>query len=175
MIATLTPIGRVGMGAVVTTPSEREIAIVRQFDAPRRLVFRTLTEPELVKRWMFGPEGWSFAVCDIDLRVGGEFRYVWRHADGREMGLRGAYQEIVRPDRIVNTQRFDGELDSGDSLVTTTLVEWDERTTLTLTVQYVSREARDEAIASNMAAGLEAGFARVDELVAALLAEEEKA
>ena len=175
MIATLTPIGRVGTGVVVTTPSEREVSIARQFDAPRRLVFRTLTEPALVKRWMFGPESWSFAVCEIDLRVGGAFRYVWRHADGREMGLQGVYREIVRPDRIVNTQRFDGELESGESLVTTTLVEWDERTTMTMTVQYVSRQARDEAIESNMAVGLEAGFARVDELLTELLLQAETA
>jgi len=168
----MTAFGRVRTGVVVTTPSECEIALTRLFDAPRRLVFRTLTEPALVKRWLYGPDGWAFTVCEIDLRVGGAYRYVWRHEDGDEMGMRGEYREILRSDRIVTTERFDEPFDSGESQVTTTLVEWENRTTLTMTVLYVSQAARDEAVASNMATGIEAGFGRVEALLAALLAEE---
>ena len=166
MIATVGPIQIAG--ARVTTPSEREIALTRGFDAPARLVFRTLTEPELVKRWLYGPEGWSFAVCEIDLRVGGAYRYQWRGPDGSAMGLGGVYVEIARPSRIINTQRFDEPFDSGESRVTTVLAEQDGGTTLTMTVRYDSREARDGAIASNMAKGAAASFERL----AALLASE---
>ena len=163
---------RVGTGVVVTTPSECEIALTRLFDAPRRLVFRTLTEPELVRRWMYGLDGWAFTVCEIDLRVGGAYRYVWHHDDGNEMGMRGEYREILRPDRMVTTERFDEPFDSGESQVTTTLVELENRTTLTMTVLYASQAARDGAVASNMATGIEAGFERMEALLAALLAEE---
>ena len=166
---TATMIGRPQVGTVVTTAGDREIVITRGFDAPRRLVWRTLTEPDLVKRWMFGPNGWSFTTCEIDLRVGGAYRYEWRNVDGRSMGLGGVYREIERPDRLVNTERFDGEHDSGDTLVTTTLAGRAERTTLTMTLLYVSRQMRDEAIESGMSDGLEASFGRVDAVLAELL------
>ena len=173
MTATLTelkgPSAR-SVGAVVTTPGEREILIRREFDAPRRLVWRTLTEPELVKRWLFGPEGWSFARCEIDLRVGGAYRYEWRHEDGRSMGLGGVYREIWQPERLVNTERFDGEHDSGDTRVTTLLVEVLERTTMSMTLRYESKLLRDEAVESGMSDGMEAGFRRVDALLAELKA-----
>jgi uncharacterized protein YndB with AHSA1/START domain len=169
---TATMIGRPQVGTVVTTAGDREIVITRNFDAPRRLVWRTLTEPELVKRWMFGPNGWSFTTCEIDLRVGGAYRYEWRNDDGRSMGLGGVYREIAQPDRLVNTERFDGEHDSGDTLVTTTLAELVQRTTLTMTLLYVSRQMRDEAIESGMSDGLEASFGRVDAVLAELLAAE---
>ncbi|HXI18905.1 MAG TPA: SRPBCC domain-containing protein [Chloroflexota bacterium] len=168
----MTAFGRVAAGVVVTTPSACEIALTRHFAAPCRLVFRTLTEPELVRRWLYGPEGWGFAVCEIDLRVGGTFRYVWRHEDGKEMGMSGEYRQIVRPDLIVNTERFDVPFDSGESRVTTALAEWEDQTTLIMTVQYVSQEARDEAVASNMVKGIEAGFGRVEMLLESLLVED---
>lgn len=156
---------------IVTTPTDREIVITRKFDAPRRLVFRTLTEPDLVKRWLYGPEGWSFVVCDIDLRAGGGFRYVWQNGT-REMGLRGAYREIVAPERIVHTERFDGDYEGGGSLVTVALAEREAYTILTMTVLYESPEARDEAIESGMTSGLDASFDRVDALLLELAAQE---
>lgn len=171
MTATLAQIGRPRAGTVVTTPSEREILIAREFGAPRRLVWRTLTGPDLVRRWLCGPEGWSFTRCEIDLRVGGAYRYEWRNADGRTMGLGGEYREIARPERLVNTERFDGGDNSGESLVTTTLAEWGMRTTLRMAVLYESREARDEAIESGMTNGLEASFGRLDAVLAELVAE----
>ena len=168
MIATMTQIGRPTVGTVVTTSGDREIRIARSFGAPRRLVWRTLTEPELVKRWMFGPEGWSFVRCEIDLQVGGAYRYEWRHEDGRSMGLGGVYCEIERPERLVNTERFDGEFDSGDTLVTTGLLEVSERTTMSMTLLYGTKQLRDEAIESGMSDGMQAGFRRVDAVLAEL-------
>src|SRR6267143_2888304 len=89
----------------ITTPSDREIAMTRVFDAPRNLVFDAWTKPELLKRWLGVRAGWSLAVCEIDLRVGGAYRYVWRKdSNGTEMGMRGVYREIVRPDRLVSTE-----------------------------------------------------------------------
>src|SRR3989442_94476 len=80
----------------VTTPTDREIAMTRVFDAPRRLVFDALTKPELLNRWFFGPPGWSLVVCEIDLKVGGAYRFVWRGPDGTEMGMRGVYRSEER-------------------------------------------------------------------------------
>src|SRR5947199_8947203 len=92
----------------VVARGDREIVLTRVFDAPRRLVFDALTKPELVRRWLLGPPGWSMVVCEIDLKVGGAYRYVWRHdRDGSEFGMRGVYREIVPPERLVNTESFD--------------------------------------------------------------------
>jgi uncharacterized protein YndB with AHSA1/START domain len=116
----------------VTTPSNLEIAMTRVFSAPRRLVFDALTKPELVKQWLLGPEGWTMPICEIDLRVGGAYRYVWRHADGKEMGMGGVFREIVAPERIVHSERFEQPWYPGESLVTNVLVEQGGKTTLTL-------------------------------------------
>src|SRR5690242_19263272 len=92
----------------LTTSGDREIVMTRSFDAPRTLVFDAWTRPELLKRWLLGPPGWSMIVCDVDLKVGGAYRYVWRHDDkGTEMGMGGVYREIVAPERIVSTEKFD--------------------------------------------------------------------
>src|SRR2546428_8059955 len=90
----------------VTTPSSREIVLTRVFDAPRRLVFDAFTKPELLKRW-FGPRGWSMAVCEVDLKVGGAFRFVLHGPDGKEMGMRGVYKEIAAPASSVHMESFD--------------------------------------------------------------------
>lgn len=126
----------------VTTPSDREIMMTRVFDAPRRMVFDCYTKPELLKRWLTGPEGWSLAVCDNDLTVGGAFRWVWRGPDGDEMGMRGVHREIVRPERIVRTERFDQDCTGGETVGTLTLLEQDGKTTAATTVLYPSQEAR---------------------------------
>ncbi len=91
----------------VTTPTDCEISMSRVFDAPRSLVFEALTKPELVKRWLTGPPGWSMTVCEIDLKVGGSYRFVWTGTDGTVMGIRGVYREILPPERFVNTEVFD--------------------------------------------------------------------
>ncbi len=155
----------------VTTPTDREIAMTRVFDAPRSLVFDALTKPELLKRWFFGPPGWSLVVCEIDLRVGGAYRFVWRRADGTEMGMGGVYREIVPPERFVGTESFDDPWYPGEALGTTVLVEQDGKTTLTLTVRYESREARDAVLKTPMEQGVAAGYDRLAELLASLRAQ----
>src|SRR5437588_12693017 len=100
----------------LTTRGDREIVITRAFDAPRKRVFDAFTKPELVKQWLLGPPGWSMPVCEIDLRVGGKYRYVWRRdSDGTDMGMGGVYREIVAPERIVATEKFDQSWYSGRS------------------------------------------------------------
>lgn len=91
----------------VAALSDREIVMTRVFDAPRNLVFDAYTKPELLKRWLGVFGGWTMAVCEVDLRVGGSYRWVWRGADGTNMGVRGIYREIVPPERLVNTEKFD--------------------------------------------------------------------
>lgn len=150
----------------VTTPSDREAALTRVFEAPRDLVYEAWTSAEHVPHWLLGPEGWEMPVCEMDLRPGGSWRYVWRKEDGTEMEMTGDYREIVPLQRIVNTERWGGEWP--ETLNTVTFAEGDGRTTVTITVLYPSREARDAAIATGMADGAEQSFARLDELLRSL-------
>jgi uncharacterized protein YndB with AHSA1/START domain len=150
----------------VTTPSDLEIAMTRVFSAPRRLVFDALTKPELVKQWLLGPEGWTMPICEIDLRVGGAYRYVWRHADGKEMGMGGVFREIVAPERIVHSERFEQPWYPGESLVTNVLVEHGGKTTLTLTSRFDSRETRDGVLKSGMEKGVTVSYDRLEQLLA---------
>ena len=153
----------------VTTPSGREIAMTRVFNAPRWLVFDALTKPELVKQWLLGPPGWSMPVCDIDLKVGGAYRYVWkRDSDGTEMKSGGVFREISVPDRIVATEEFEQPWYPGESLLTSTLVEHHSKTTLTMTILYESRETRDMVLKSGMERGVAASYDRLAELLASL-------
>src|ERR1700744_4502955 len=118
----------------ITTPSDREIATARVFDAPRQLVFDAWTKPELLKRWLFGPSGWSLDVCEVDLRVGGKYRMVWNHTNGNVMGLGGVYKEVMPPERVVNTQLFDQDWTGGEAIGTLVLTEKDGKTTSVNTV-----------------------------------------
>ena len=147
----------------VTTPSEREIVLTRVFDAPRSMVFGAFTKPELLKRW-FGPRGWSLVVCEVDLKVGGAWRFVLRGPDGREMGMRGVYRELAPPDRSVHTESFDDF--PGESIVTTVLIEERGRTMMTATVLYPSQEIRDAVIKSGMEHGAAETYDKLAELLA---------
>ena len=150
----------------ITTPSDREVAMTRVLDAPRSLVFDAFTKPELVRCWLLGPDGWSMPVCKIDLRVGGAYRYVWRRdRDGTEMGMGGVYREIVAPQRIVATEKFDEPWYPGKAVGTIVLVEQGGKTTVTQTLLYESREARDVVIKSGMDSGLAASYDRLAELL----------
>ena len=149
----------------VTTPTEREIVMTRVFDAPRRLVFDAFSKPELLKRW-FGPRGWSLVVCEVDLRVGGGFRFVLRSPDGKEMGMRGVYREIAPPERSVHMESFDDY--PGESQVTAVFVEQGGKTTLTATVLYPSQEVRDAVIKSGMEHGAAESYDKLAELLASL-------
>jgi len=151
----------------ITTPTEREIVMTRIFDAPRQLVFDAWTKPELVKRWLLGPDGWTMPVCEIDLRVGGKYRWVWRRdSDGTEMGIGGVYREVAAPERLVATERFDEAWYPGEAVNTVALVEQGGRTTMTQTTLYESRDARDKALQSGMADGVGASYDRLEALLA---------
>jgi uncharacterized protein YndB with AHSA1/START domain len=152
----------------LTTPTDREVRVTRRFDAPRALVFRALTTPDILKRWMLGPDGWALAVCTIDLRVGGAFRYVWRKPSGREMGMGGVYRAIEPPARLVYTELFDDDWTGGETVVTNTLDEVRGRTTLTVTILFASKAARDAARETGFADGMEQAY----DVLATLLAEE---
>jgi uncharacterized protein YndB with AHSA1/START domain len=150
-----------GNATTLTTPSDREVVITRAFDAPRRLVWEAWTNPAHVRHWLLGPPGWTMPVCEIDLRPGGAWHFVWRHADGAEMAMRGVYQEIVPPERLVSTDSWGG--DWPEMLNTLTLSEVDGKTTATQTILYPSKEARDAALKTGMKEGMAAGFNRLDE------------
>jgi uncharacterized protein YndB with AHSA1/START domain len=147
----------------VSLPTEREVVMTRVFDVPRRLVFDALTKPELLKRW-FGPRGWSLVVCEADLKAGGAWRWVLRGPDGRDMGMRGVYQEITPPERLVSTESFDDY--PGESLNTLILSEEDGKTTFTITVRYASQEIRDAVIKSGMEHGAAECYDKLAEMLA---------
>ncbi len=139
--------------------------MTRIFDAPRALVYEALTRPDLVKRWLGAVGGWSMAVCEIDLRVGGTYRYVWQGPDGERMGMRGTYREIVPAERIVSTETFDEKWYEGDAVGTVTLVERAGKTTLTTTVRYSSRAVRDSVLESPMKEGVAAGYDHLEQVL----------
>jgi uncharacterized protein YndB with AHSA1/START domain len=149
----------------VTTPSDREVAMTRVFDAPRHLVFEAWTKPELVKRWLYGPEDWRLAACEMDLRVGGAARFVWRDGDGKEMGMSGVFREIAPPGRLVFTEIWDEDWTGGEALNTIIFTEHAGKTTLTQTVLYSSRAARDGALKTGMEHGAAVSYDRLEELL----------
>jgi uncharacterized protein YndB with AHSA1/START domain len=144
-----------------TTPSDREIVMTRVFDAPRSLVFDAFTNPEHLPHWMLGPEGWTMPVCEIDLRPGGAWRFVWRKSDGSEMEMGGVYQEVAPPERLVNTESWGPEWP--ETVNTLTLSEEDGKTRVTSTVLYPSQEARDAALQTGMKDGASMSFDRLAE------------
>jgi uncharacterized protein YndB with AHSA1/START domain len=152
----------------VTTPTDREIVLTRVFNASRDLMFDALTKPELLKRWFFGPPGWTLAVCETDLKVGGAYRYVWRGPDGTDMGMRGIYREVVAPERVVATELFDDPWYPGEAVGTMVLLEEGGKTTLTNTILYASREARDAVLKTPMEHGVAVGYDRLADLLATM-------
>ncbi|GEM_PF-167801 len=154
----------------IEAPGDREIVMTRVFRAPRRLVFDAHTKCDLLKRWLFGPDGWSLAVCETDLRPGGKYRYVWRHPQKKEMGMGGVIREVVPPERLVTTEKFDDAWYPGEAVNTMLLTEKDGVTTMTLTLLYESRQAREVALQSGMETGMEMGYARLDVIFASTAA-----
>jgi len=147
----------------VTTPSDTEIAMMRTFEAPRHLVYDALTKPDLVKRWLTGPPCNSMITCEIDLRVGGKYRYVWRKANGQEFGIKGEFIELLPAARHVCTERFEGQ--PGDSHVTTTLTDEAGRTRFTCLIRFTSKEIRDMVLKSGMDRGAEMSYDRLAEIL----------
>jgi uncharacterized protein YndB with AHSA1/START domain len=154
----------------LTTPSDREIVMTRVFEAPRTMVWEALTRPEYLRRWLLGPPGWTMTVCDIEPRVGSSYRYEWRKDDGTVMGMGGVIREVVPHARLAATERFDQSWYPGEGEVSQELTERDGKTTLTTTLRYESKEARDAVAKSGATSGMEMGYARLDELLAARLA-----
>ena len=149
----------------VSTPSDLEIQVTRDFPAPRQLVFDAFTQPELVRRWLLGPPGWTMPVCEIDLRVGGAYRYVWQKQGVPDMGMGGIFREIVSPERLVATEKFDEAWYPGEAVDTTVFIDKGEVTGVTITVLYQSKEARDTARRSGMEQGMAAGYNRLEEML----------
>ena len=151
----------------VDQPTETSLVFTRRFKAPPPLVFEAFTTPALLRRWMIGPDGWAMTVCEVDLRVGGAFRYVWAKTGQADMGMGGTFLEIDRPVRIVHRELFDADWTGGQTTVTTTFAADSGGTIMRLTVEYASREGRDGALASGMTMGMEMGYSRLDEILAA--------
>jgi uncharacterized protein YndB with AHSA1/START domain len=156
---------RVGV-TTFATPTDREFVITRVLDAPRRLVFEAWTDLEHVPHWLLGPDGWTMPVCEIDLRPGGAWRFVWRHADGTEMEMRGVYQEIAPPERLVCTESWGG--DWPETLNTLVFSEEDGQTTLTCTILYPSEEAREAVLRTGMKEGVSMSYDRLAEYLRTL-------
>ena len=153
----------------ITTQGDRAIVMTRDLNAPRRLVFDAFTKPELVKQWLLGPPGWSMPVCEIDLKVGGAYRYLWRRdSDGIEMGMGGVFREIVPHERIVSTEVFDQAWYPGQAVGTFVFTERGGITTITQTVLYDTREARDGVLKSDMESGVTASYEKLAALVESL-------
>jgi uncharacterized protein YndB with AHSA1/START domain len=152
--------------ATVTLPTDEQILITREFDAPRHLVYRAWTTPELVRRWWSAKRG-EVTVAEIDLRVGGRWRYVMVTPDGLEVAFHGEYREIVPNERIVSTEVYEG-FPEGEAVDTLTLTESDGRTTLTILVQHSSKEHRDAHINSGMEAGLQDALDLLEEVAVSL-------
>ena len=146
----------------IVASGDREIVMTRVFAAPQARVFEALTKPVLIQRWLLGPDGWTMPVCTVDLRMGGSYRYVWRNADGREMGMGGVFREVLPPERIVSTEKFDRSWYPGEALNTLVLTERDGQTTLTNTLRYESRAARDEVLQSDMERGVAVSYDRLE-------------
>lgn len=165
-------------GLVVTTPSDLEIVMTRSFQAPRRLVWDAMTKPELIRRWMFTPPGWSWATCEVDLRVGGAYRWEWNGPDGRlALSIHGVHRDVSPPSRLVHTERMDMGAGAGNCegeagepwelLATIDLSESAGTTHLRMTLAFPCKEARDMALRSNMEYGVAAGYRALDALLAA--------
>jgi len=149
-----------------TTPSDREIVVTRVVKAPRRLGFEAWTDPRHLPHWLLGPQGWTMPVCEIDLRPGGAWHFVWRRSEGTEMGMRGVYREVTPPERLVSTESWGG--DWPETLNTLVLSEENGKTTIRNTALYPSKEARDAALGTGMKAGMSESFDRLAEYLAGL-------
>jgi len=152
----------------VFAQGERELVMTRGFAAPRRLVFDALTKPELLMRWLGVRGGWILAECEIDLRVGGLYRYLWRNeAKKIDMGAGGEFLEVSAPERLGCTEKFDDAWYAGEARITTTLEEADGNTAMTVTILYESLEARDSVLHSPMKSGVAASYDLLEKQLAA--------
>ncbi len=148
------------------TPTDNQVVVTRVVRASRELAFDVFTSPKHLPNWMTGPEGWTMPVCEVDLRPGGTWHYVFRKSNGTEMDMRGSFREVKRPELVVSTERWGPEWPE-----TVNRIEFSERdglTTMTMTMTYPSREARDAALKTGMKDGMETSYARMDRYIDAL-------
>jgi uncharacterized protein YndB with AHSA1/START domain len=151
----------------ITTPSDREIKMIRAFDAPIDLVWEAFTTPELVRQWLLGPGGWTMVVCEMDLRVGGVYRHVLRRdKDGHEMGWGGVFREVVAPERLVATEQFEEAWYPGHALTTTHFAEQGGKTVVTQTMLLDTQEIRDGILKTGMEKGVAVSYDRLDQILA---------
>jgi uncharacterized protein YndB with AHSA1/START domain len=155
----------------LTTRGDREIVMTRVFDAPRTLVWDAFTKPELLKRWLYGPSDWSLAECEMGTKPGDRYRYMWHGPNGEKMGAGGVVREVVPPQRMVVTERFDDPWYAGEMIGTIELTERDGKTTLTQTLLYESRQAREVVLKSPMEDGLGMSYDRLAEVLGLLARE----
>ena len=164
--------------AEVTLPSDREVRVTRTFNAPRQLVYDAHTKPELVRKWMVGYPGWDMPICEMDVRVGGTYRWQWRNReDGKAFGFFGTFTEVNAPSHITHNEYYDpgdiggawgdGSMPLGEPcIVSLDLSEQDGVTTLVCTMQFASKEARDGAVATGMTDGMEYNYASLEDVIA---------
>ena len=150
----------------ITLPADNQIVITRQFDAPRHLVFACYTQPALIRRWLNGAEGWIMTVCEFDARVGGKYRYEWKAPSGHVMGMGGVVTAIEPVSHVASAELFDDDWTGGETVSTLDFDEESGRTTLVNTITYSSKEARDGALATPMAEGMEYGYKKLDQVLA---------
>ena len=152
--------------AVVTLPTDRQIQITREFAAPRQLVYKAYTTPELIKRWWSGDRG-EVTSAEVDLRVGGRWRYVMTANGGFEVAFHGEYREIVPDERLVTTEVYEGAPE-GEAVVTHIFAEKDGRTTLTILMELPDRESRDAVINSGMEGGMQESMDHLEQVAISL-------
>ena len=152
----------------VTTPTDTQIVITRHFDAPRHLVFACYTQPALIRRWLNGAEGWIMTVCEFDARVGGRYRYEWKAPDGYVMGMGGVVTAFEPVSHVASAELFDDDWTGGETVSKLDFDETSGRTTLVNTITYASQDARDGALKTPMAEGMEFGYKKLDTVLAEL-------
>ena len=147
----------------VTMPSDREVRVTREFDAPVRLVFDAWTSCEHLPHWLLGPDGWTMPACEIDLRPGGKWRFGWQHPEKPAFAMHGVYREIEKPARIVFTESMEGH--PGETLNTLEFLDTGGKTTMSMTILYASKEMREMILKTGMLRGVERSFERLAERV----------
>ena len=156
----------------VTTPSDSEIVVSREFDAPRTLVYLAFTKPELVQKWLLGPPGWTMPICEIDLRVGGKYHYRWRsESEKQEFGFVGTFQKIDPNVRLETIEEPEGIPTPGKASISTSFTDVGQKTRVVYVMDFGTKAARDAAVATGMTDGMEMSFKLLDKLVGSLLAE----
>jgi uncharacterized protein YndB with AHSA1/START domain len=143
---------------------ELEIEITRSFDAPRQMVFDCFIKPELLRKWMIGPDGWSFTECKVDLRVRGKFRFVWQNTEGLKMGVSGVYKEVRSPEKLVHTELVEPGPANAETVATLSLEEMNGKTFMRNSVRYQSNSLRDAAWNHNLEEGMAFGYHRLETL-----------